>query len=96
MIAYIGYFRLIVPITIQTLQLTEQVIDNQVRLLLSRSEQFLTVKLHVLNFISEGTIMKQTLRKKKTMLDTFEPRREKTNILHMRTAKLISAFVFAA
>ena len=28
--------------------------------------------------------MKQTLRKKKTMLDTFEPRREKTNILHMR------------
>ena len=77
----IGYFRLIVPITIQTLQLTEQIIDNQVRLLLSRSEQFLTVKL--LHFISEGTIMKQTLRKKKTMLDAFEPCREKTNILHM-------------
>ena len=65
----------------KTLQLTEQVIDNQVRLLLSWSEQFLTVKL--LKFISEGTIMKQTLRKKKTVLDTFEPRREKTNILHM-------------
>ena len=28
--------------------------------------------------------MKQTLCKKKTMLDTFEPRREKTNNLHMR------------
>ena len=50
--------------------------------------------------------MKPPLRKKKTMLDTFEPRREKTNILHMQktktqisfavTAKLISAFVFAA
>ena len=73
----------------QTLQLTEQVIDNQVRLLLSRSEQFLTVKL--LNFISEGTIMKQTLRKKKTMLDTFWPRREKTNILHMRKQRRRSA-----
>ena len=80
---------LIVPITIQTLQLTEQGIDNQVRLLLSRSEQFLTVKL--LNFISEGTIMKQTLRKKKTMLHTFEPRREKTNILHMGKQRRRSA-----
>ena len=69
--------------------LTEQVIDNQVRLLLSRSEQFLTVKL--LNFISEGTIMKQTLCKKKTMFDTFEPRREKTNILHMRKQRRRSA-----
>ena len=69
--------------SIQTIRLTEQVIDNQVRLiLLSRSEQFLTVKL--LNFISEGTIMKQTLGKKKTMLETFERRREKTSILHMR------------
>ena len=77
------------PNFVQTLQLTEQVIDNQVRLLLSRSEQFLTVKL--LNFISEATIMKQTLRKKKTMLDTFEPRREKTNILHMQKQRRRSA-----
>ena len=35
--------------------------------------------------------MKQTLRKKKTMLDTFEPRHEKTNILHMRKQRRISA-----